>query len=197
MTLLNSKVIHEPNDPIPPIDDWLTKPQKEAQFFSEHLRGAEFHWFFIQAVKALEHDLYVPAVSSLLNGIEATLRVTMQQISAPNVPQEPSPYRVLSNKLIQDAHTHGLPVEKLAFAGESNFFDKLISAKPCQVDVEIVRMRNNICHGNVFEFINREQGNGNHFFTPECLRELANSLLEISKKWAFALGEYRLEKLHA
>ncbi len=182
---------------MPSIDDWLTQPQKDAQFFLENLRGAEFHWFFIQAVKALEHDLYVPAVSSLLNGVEATLRVTLQQIADPNVPQKPSPYRVLGNKLILDAHAHGLPVEKLAFAGESNFFDKLHSAKRCRVDVEIVRMRNNICHGNVFEFINRELGDGDHFFTPECLRELASSLLEISKQWALALGKYRHDRFHA
>jgi hypothetical protein len=189
--------MHESEGFMPPIDDWLTQPQKDVQFFLENLRGAEFHWFFIQAVKALEHDLYVPAVSSLLNGIEATLRVTLQQIAAPNVPQEPSPYRVFSNKLIQDAHAHGLPVEKLAFPGEGNFFDKLQSAKPCRVDVEVVRMRNNICHGNVFEFINRELGEGNHFFTPECLRELAISLLEISKQWALALGKYRHARFHA
>ena len=186
--------MHEPKGFMPPIDDWYTQPQKDVQFFLENLRDAEFHWFFIQAVKALEHDLYVPAVSSLLDGIEVTLRVTLQQIAATNIPQEPSPHRVLSNKLIQDAYALGLPVEKLAFPGEGNFFDKLQSTKPCRVDVEVVRIRNNICHGNVFEFINRELGEGNQFFTPECLRELAISLLEVSKQWALALGKYRHER---
>lgn len=181
----------------PPIEDWLTQHQKDAHFFLENLRGAEFHWFFVQAVQALEHDLYVPAVSSLFNGVEATLRVTLQQIADPHVPQAPSPYRVLSNRLIMEAHAHGMPVEKLAFAGESNFFEKLRSEKSAQVDVEIVRLRNDICHGNVFEFINRELGEENHFFTPECLRDLAASLLEISKQWALELGKFRRERFHA
>lgn len=179
----------------PPIEDLTTQHQKNAQFFLENLRGAEFHWFFVQAVNALEHDLYLPAVSSLFNGVEATLRVTLEQIADPYVPQPPSAYRVLSNKLILDAHTHGMPVEKLAFEDESNFFEKLRSAKPARVDVEIVRLRNNICHGNIFEFINRELGEGNNFFTPECLRELAASLLVISKEWALELGKFRRNRL--
>ena len=48
--------------------DWLSQSQKDCHFFLSNLRGAEFHWFFVQAVDALEHDLYVPAVSSLLIG---------------------------------------------------------------------------------------------------------------------------------
>ena len=182
----------------PPIEDWITQYQKDKRhFFLENLRGAEFHWFFIQAVNALEHYLYLPAVSSLFNGIEATLRMTLQQIADPHVPQAPSPYRVLSNKLILAVNEHGMPVEKLAFAGESNFFEKLQSEKPARVDVAIVRLRNDICHGNVFEFINREPGEGNYFFTPEYLRDLVASLLETSKQWALALGKFRHERLHA
>lgn len=189
--------MHEANNHMPPpIDDWLTQHERDAHFFFENLRGAEFHWFFIQAVKALEHDLYIPAVSSLFNGIESTLRVTLQQIATPYAPQAPSPYRVLSNRLILDAHVHGMPVEKLAFAGEINFFEKLHSEKPDRIDVEIVRLRNDICHGNVFEFINRELGEENHFFTPECLRDLAVSLLDISKQWTLALGKFRHEQFH-
>jgi hypothetical protein len=180
-----------------PIEDWLTQHKKDAHFFLENLRGAEFHWFFVQAVNALEHDLYVPAVSSLFNGVEATLRVTLQQIADPHFMQAPSSYQVLSNRLILDAHAHGMPVENLAFPGENNFFEKLRSEKPARVDVEIVRLRNDICHGNVFEFINRELDEGNHLFTPECLRDLAATLMEISKQWALELGKFRHERFYA
>ena len=181
---------------MPPIEDWLTQHQKDCNFFLENLRGAEFHWFFVQAAKALEHELYVPAVSSLLNGIEATLRVTLQQIADPVIHHEPSPYRVLSNKLILDSYSHGIPVEILAFSGVTMLLEKLQSKKPNRTDVEIVRVRNNICHGNVFEFIKRELGEGNYFFTPECLSDLAISLLDMSKQWAIALGKYRHQRFH-
>ena len=185
------------HDASTPMKDWLTEHQKDAHFFLENLRGAEFHWFFVQAVHALHYDLYIPAISSLFNGIEATLRVTLCQIANPHDQQPPSPYRVLSNRLILDAHAHGMPVEKLAFMDESDFFEKLRSAKPSRTDVEIVRLRNNICHGDVFEFINQDLGEGNHFFTPECLRDLAGSLLGVSRQWALALGKFRHERFRA
>lgn len=73
-----------------------------------------------------------------------------------------------------------MPVHLLAFPDESDFSSKLLSAKPNRVDVEIVRQRNNICHGNIFEFINRDLGRPNAFFTPECLQELGEVLLELS-----------------
>jgi len=52
-------------------------------------------------------------------------------------------------------------------------------------------LRNNICHGNIYEFINRELGPENSFFTPECLRELSETLLKISYHWAEELGKFR------
>ena len=146
-------------------------------------------------MNALEHDLYVPAVSSLLIGIEATLRVTIQQVNKPSVSEEPSPYHVLSNKLLLNAHDVEMPVEKLAFPDEKDFLGKLNSQKPNRIDVDLVRIRNNICHGNVFEFINSDLGEENRFFTPECLRDLTKTLLSVSKNWASALGSYRADKL--
>ena len=179
-----------------PIKDCFSQHKNDAYFFVEHLRGAEFHWFFVQAVNAIEHELYLPAVSSLFNGVEATLRVTLQQIYDSSGSCAPSPYRVLSNTLIRDAYAQGMPVEKLAFPGEIDFFEKLRSEKSGRVNVEIVRLRNDICHGNVFEFINRELGESNYFFTPECLRDLAKSLLETSRQWTYALGNFRKIRLH-
>jgi hypothetical protein len=87
-----------------------------------------------------------------------------------------------------------MPIESLAFSGEADFLSKLASEKPNRVDVEIVRQRNNICHGNIFEYINRDLGPENSFFTPECLRPLASALLNISYRWADELGKYRRSK---
>jgi hypothetical protein len=168
-------------------------PQRN-QFF-ETLCAAEFHWFFVQGLDAIANEFYVPGVSSILNGIEASLRVTIAQVSTTQKSiEELSPYRVLSNKLIDDARDLGMPVEALAFPGETDFFVKLASAKPNRIDVEVVRQRNNICHGDIFEFINRELGPENSFFTPECLRPLAFKLLDVSLAWASELGKFRRSK---
>lgn len=174
-----------------------TSWEHERNFFFEALCAAEFHWFFVQGVDAVLKGYYVPGVSSLLNGVEASLRVTIAQVSNGRYDEpldELSPYRVLSNNLIVSALNFGVPVEALAFPGEVDFFEKLKTAKPKRVDVEIVRQRNNICHGNILEFVNRELGKECSFFTPECLRPLAFSLLEVCHRWAGELGGYRKSK---
>lgn len=165
---------------------------RERNHFFEWLCAAEFHWFFVQGLDAIKSGFYVPGVSALLNGIEASLRVTISQASSNQiVTPELSPYKVLSNNLITQAKELGIPVEALAFPNEVNFTEKLESTKPNRIDVELVRLRNNICHGNIYEFINRELGPENSFFTPECLRELSETLLKISYHWAEELGKFR------
>ena len=159
--------------------------------FVQHLRAPEFHWFFVQGAKAIRTGLYVPGVSALLNGIEASLRVTIAQLEAEGSVDALSPYRVLSNNLIVNAQELSVPVSGLAFPGESEFFTKLATQKPNRIDVELVRQRNNICHGNVFNYVNSDLGIDNTFFTPECLRDLSDSLIEVSKQWSEELGGFR------
>ena len=167
----------------------------ERNHFFESLCAAEFHWFFVQGLDAIENGFFVPGVSSLLNGVEASLRVTIAQVSSEaKAIEELSPYKVLSNNLIQNAAELGMPVDALAFPGEENFREKLTSEKPSRIDVEIVRQRNNICHGNIFEFINRELGPENSFFTPESLKPLAFTLLKVAHGWADELGKFRRSK---
>ena len=161
-------------------------------FFFERLRGAEFHWFFVQSFDALLNNLYLPAVLSFLNGIEASLRITIAQI---NEKESGSfclnPNIVLSNRLIFTAQQKGLPIIYLAFPNENNFEVKPNSTNPNKINVEIVRLRNNICHGNILEFINSDLGSDNMLFTPDLLRNLAFDILNISGVWAEHLGEYR------
>jgi hypothetical protein len=167
----------------------------EANFFFEALSAAEFHWFFIQALTALRVELYLPGVSALLNGIEASLRVTLHQVAAdPAGGIEPSPRRVLSNVLLASAANAGLPVGALAFPSEDDFHQKLASPKKERRDVEVVRLRNNICHGNIFEFITPKSGEVDAYFTPDALKNVSAVLLGVSFEWAKALGDFRRAK---
>ncbi len=170
---------------------------EERNHFLEMLCAAEFHWFFVQGLDAIRNEYYIPGVSSLLNGIEATLRVTIAQVSAASGVksiEELSPYRVLSNNLILNAKDIGMPVQALAFPSEADFMAKLNTVKPNVVYVEVVRHRNNTCHGDIFEFINRDLGPENSFFTPESIRPLAFILIDVCRNWAEELGKFRRSK---
>ena len=182
-----------------PIDEGYSpenpRELEELNFFVENLCGAEMHWFFIQAVKAMRHELYIPACSCFLNGIEASIRTTIAQLDTRTDVEKLSPYKLLSNVLLNNARELGMPVELLSFENENNFLGKLATSKPNRVDVEVVRVRNNICHGNVLEFVNSDLGEDMKFFTPECLRDVSKELHGVSKKWVVGLGAYRREAL--
>lgn len=160
-------------------------------YFVDCLKAAEMHWFFVQGVDALVADLYLPGVLSLLNGVEATLRITLHQLRDFHFEEELDCHQVLSNALIRKGAEAGLPVDKLAFPGETDFVAKFNSAGPSRRNVEIVRQRHNLCHGNDLEYVNRDLGEQNQFFAPECLRGLSTTLVEISKDWVRALGKFR------
>lgn len=171
--------------------DFLNKFKEEYQermFFVEQGLGAEVHWFFTQASEALKMGLYLPACTSFLNGIEASLRITLAQIEDPKLVEELDPKKLLSNRLLKSARDLGVPVDALAFPLEKNFMDKLQSKK---TNVEVVRVRHNLCHGNILEYINKDLGEGQEIFTPECCRELALTLYIVSKEWAKQLGKFR------
>ena len=152
------------------------------------LGAAEFHWHFSQGLRALDSELYVPGVLSLLAGIEASLRFTLYQLNSDAFPFTDDLGTVLSNSLLRQANESGLPVATLAFPGEADFLANLASRRP---EVRIVSARNDLAHGNVQSFVNRELGDDQAFFTPECLRPLAKELREISIQWAKDLAAYR------
>jgi len=163
---------------------------REVQNVFLSLCAAEQHWFFLQGHDAYLERLYLPALSSLLNGIEASLRVTLHLLNKDK--EHPdiwalSPYRVLSNKLILQAQEAGMPVQYLAFSEEKDFLENLKSDNR----VEIVELRNDICHGNVTKFINTELGPEESFFVPDLLRTVTEKVLAISVDWCQALAHFR------
>ena len=149
--------------------DFLEKVKTEQErraFFAIALMNPAFHWFFTQGQQALEAELYIPGVSSILNGVEASLRVTMAQIS-PEYDGELSlsPYHVLSNTILSKAHIAGLPA--------------------------IVQLRHDVCHGNILNFIQKMEFEQIEILTPECLRPTAALLLGVAYNWAIGLAKFR------
>lgn len=183
------------NENVEKIISEFEEESEEKLFFSRQNLGAEVHWFFYQGLQALNYELYLPACTSFLCGIEASLRITMAQIENPIRITTLNPRELLSNKLLKEAYKNNLPVETLAFPQEENFIDRLFKNGLERRNVELVRIRHNLCHGNILEYINNDLGEDYLFFTPECCRELACNLYEISKKWTQALGKFRSENL--
>jgi hypothetical protein len=117
----------------------------------------------------------------------------MHQLEFPGRACELNPSKTLSNRLLRDAMKSGLPVESLAFPNETEFLERLERNGKSKTNVEVVRVRHNLCHGNILDYLNTELGEQNDIFTPECCKDLSYLLLEISKNWAARLGAFRRE----
>jgi hypothetical protein len=157
------------------------------QFFTNTLMNSAFHWFFTQGQVALTQELYIPGVSALLNGIEASLRATMAQLEPGYSGKlKLSKYQLLSNTLLRKARDRSLPITTLAFPGEDDFHDRIEKNRE---NVRIVQLRHDICHGDILEFIQTIEQKP--ILTPECLRGVAAVLLGLSFEWAQALAHFR------
>lgn len=155
---------------------------------AHRLKAAAFHWHFSQGISAIESELYIPGCLSLLAGIEASIRFTLYQIDNKAFPFEEDLGAVLSNALLRQAAAKGLPVAVLAFPEERTFMEQIQTNRP---GVRIVQIRNDLAHGNIQDFVNRELGDDYAFFTPECLRDLASDLQRTCLVWVDQLAIYR------
>lgn len=159
----------------------------DNSFFVRVLSPSAFHWHFQQAHKAFQQGLTLPGISCLLNGIEASIRVTLTELNGGDLTGDQG--RMMSNALLLHARSNGLPIELLKL-GESDFEDRLNnggSRRP----VKLVRWRNALCHGNIADFWGDAGEEGGVFFTPECLNKPAEMLVEASIDWAMELAEFR------
>jgi hypothetical protein len=157
-------------------------------FFVGSLMNPAFHWYFTQGQDALLSGLILPGISSMLNGIEGSIRVTVAQ-QAENYQGELvlENHVLLSNRLLRKAKDLGLPIHLLKFPGEEDF-DQLLETR---THVKIVQLRHDVNHGNLLPFI-RETAEF-RILTPECLMTEAAVLLGISYEWAAALARFREE----
>ncbi|HBM7754851.1 TPA: hypothetical protein LZ435_001078 [Escherichia coli] len=180
--------------------DALMAKFREINHYYEHRTFPVIDWFFKQATEAVHHGLWIPACTSFLNGIETSLMVTLKSLmlkSSVNG-QQPVPELVdldgtstLSNALLRKAKQEGMPVELLSFPAEKDMLTKVAAGR--KPEAEIVRLRNNLCHGNILEFImsvDIDYSGPIRIFTPECCRNLAYELSSMSRNWMVGLHKY-------
>lgn len=190
----NMSDYHEFPDDEQELDAFLRKQRAdshERSYWLEHSLGSESHWLFIQAYDALRHELYLPACTGFLTGVEASLRNTLAQVHNPTNVENLEGISTLSNALLNVARTNGINIDCLAFPGEQDFEAKLATR---QNHVELVMIRHTLCHGNIFEYISKQEGLPT-LFTPECCRDIAETLHAISREWIASLGAFRRHAL--
>lgn len=163
----------------------------ERNYWLQHGLGAENHWLFVQAYDAWKLELYLPACTGFLTGIEASIRNTMSQVKNPAPVENIDDISTLSNSLLRQARAVGMVIDDLAFPGEQNFEVNLLTRS---THVELVKVRHTLCHGNILQYL-RTQGDMGSFFTPECCLGLANNLHMVSRNWVASLGAFRKKTL--
>jgi hypothetical protein len=164
----------------------VKKRHLEGTFFLRAFAPSPFHWHFQQAYEALQRELFLPGLSGLLNGIEASIRTTSCELRGDPLGGDLGP--VMSNRLLREARALGMNVRVLAFPEEADFVDRLASNRR-EDAVRLVRVRNDVCHGNFQAYRGRHPKIGT-FFTPECLGPISAALLEISFGWARELSSF-------
>ncbi|WP_194725442.1 hypothetical protein [Noviherbaspirillum malthae] len=159
--------------------------------YYRRLGGAETHWFFVEAEKALRHDLYIAAVLSFINGIEASIRTNVMYVKGKFDEESMRKIDIMKNALLLEARAIGMRVELLAFPDEADFEEKLNTTGRKIRPVELVRVRNNLCHGNVFEYFTKVPDTEETIFTSECLRDLALTIQGISQAWSKEVERFK------
>ncbi|MGM0521005.1 MAG: hypothetical protein ACQEQ6_02880 [Pseudomonadota bacterium] len=162
--------------------------------YQRRIGGAEMYYFFAEGAEAYRHGLYLASATCLLTGIEASVRALHAYHCRGINDLELKTRETLSNVLLHKARRAGVNIDILAMEGKDDFERKLATQKPNSIPVEVVRLRNNLCHGNVKEFFTYIEDQGT-FFTPEALKKVCERLLNISQPWAEEIGRFNDEVL--
>ncbi|MFK1489869.1 hypothetical protein ACIWPR_10765 [Acinetobacter baumannii] len=152
--------------------------------FIQKNSGAEFHWYFIEGLEAYINGLFLPALLSLICGIESSLRSTLHLMSDG---EEDRLYvnKIMNKEMIIDAKNKGLPISALAFSNEQDFHKKITNDEK----INLIKLRNDLMHGNIREFT--EYFEEQRIFYPEHLIDSLVEIILISKKWIKELSEFK------
>jgi len=159
-----------------------------------HIRYGEIEPFFRDGYACVTHGQYLAASLCFITGIEMSLRLPLlhnlkldirdawksKEIGVP----------LLSNKLLREAKAIGLPVEVLRFdhdPEDSEFLLKLQSDDRLK-QAHIVRLRNNICHGNLNIFTKEEDGEGKIYRSD--IEKEAKQLEKVAITWGEGYGRW-------
>jgi hypothetical protein len=129
-----------------------------------HIRYGEVAPFFTDGYACVAHGQNLAACLSFITGIEMSLRLPLLHAKGFDIRRAwdttGTGVPLLSNDLLVKAGEIGLPIRLLRYGRdpkESIFLSNLLCEKH-ENRANIVRLRNNICHGNLNIFVEEKDG---------------------------------------
>lgn len=180
---------------------------------SDAFQAGELRQFFDDGLTCVDNGTYLAACLSFLAGIEMSLRLPLLFLHGKDIRtsyESKKDVPLLSNNLLRIASdTLGLPIELLRYEDEEMIqFHSNLKLDDYKNKVRIVKVRNNVCHGNLFNFVTESPEKSEYFkegdekgpgyFLGDIERE-ARKLEVIVLKWAagYKVWWENYEKHHA
>lgn len=169
-------------------DDLQMLTSRYQDLFWGKEEGAEYHWFFLDGLKAFQNGAILASLTSFICGIEASLRSTLYLMDVD--PQDNLYFsEIMNKKTLKLALEKGLPIESLAFKDENDFLKKVTIGDP----TNLMLLRNDLMHGNIYKY--SELVNGERTFFPTNMFEVTTEIMMISKNWIRELVKFKNEAL--
>ena len=159
-----------------------------------NIRYGEVAPFFTDGYACVANGQNLAACLSFIAGIEMSLRLPLLHAKGFDIRKAWDPdatgVPLLSNDLLIKASDIGLPIKFLRYGRdpeESIFFNNLHS-KQLGKRANIVRLRNNICHGNLNIFV--EEKDGIALVHNSEIEKEAKELEAVVTGWSKGFGEW-------
>lgn len=158
------------------------------------IRYGEVEPFFRDGYACMAYGQYLAACLCFITAIEMSLRVPLLHSLKLDIRDAWKSKEIgvplLSNKLLREAKAIGLPVEILRFHRDPENSEFLLNLQSDDrlKQAHIVRLRNNICHGNLNIFRKEEDGESKIYRSD--IEKEAKELEDIAITWAEGYGKW-------
>lgn len=159
-----------------------------------HIRYGEVNPFFTDGYACVAHGQHLAACLSFITGIEMSLRLPLLHSKGFDIRHAWDKTRtgvpLLSNELLVKASDIGLPIKLLRYGRdpEESIFLKNLLSEAHEKRANIVRLRNNVCHGNLNPFV--EETDGVPMVHNSTIEKEAKELEEVVTAWSKGLGDW-------
>jgi len=162
-----------------------------------YIRYGEVEPFFRNGYACMAHQQYLAACLCFITGIEMSLRLPLLHSLSLDIrdawKSKAIGVPLLSNELLRKAKAINLPVEVLRFGLDPEISDFVLNLESDDRSEQayIVRLRNNICHGNLNFIVKEEDGERKIYYSD--IEKEAKELEKVAIAWAKGYGRWHDE----
>jgi len=161
-----------------------------------HIRYGEVSPFFTDGYACVAHGQHLAACLSFITGIEMSLRLPLLLANGFDIRDAWDPKStgvpLLSNELLVKASEIELPIKLLRYGRdpEEAIFMQNLRSEAHAKRANIVRLRNNICHGNLNLFV--EETDGVPMVHNSTIEKEAKELEVVVTAWSKGFGDWHI-----